>query len=61
MTALGFNNRNRRNTGWQINIGSKEEEQVYALFAAYRVDLPPSFSITECRKTCDLCKKYSLG
>ena len=57
MTALGFNNRKRGNTGWQIVTGLKEMQHLHALFAAYRVQLPPGYSIDDC----EFCKRYKIG
>jgi len=57
MTALGFNNRKRGNTGWQIVAGLKEMEHIHALFASYRVQLPPGCSIGDC----EFCKRYKIG
>ena len=57
MVSLGFNNRKRGNTGWQIVIGLKELEHVHALFAAYHVELPQGFS----RNNCEFCKQYKVG
>src|SRR5690348_881353 len=57
LSALGFNNRNRASTGWQIIMGLEEMERFHALCAAYRVHLPPGCSIDDC----EFCARYKIG
>lgn len=57
LTSLGFTERRRTNTGWVIRIGSKEEQQIHDLVAAYRPEFPDQLPEREDREGCELCKR----
>lgn len=61
MTSLGFTDRKRGNTGWQMNMSTKACEQVHSMFAAYQIGLPAGLSIKECQESCELCKRLPIG
>jgi hypothetical protein len=55
LTSLGLTDRERRNTGWYLELDRKAQKHIHEMIAAYGVDNKIGQIAAESKKRCDFC------
>jgi hypothetical protein len=60
LTALGFSNRTRTNTGWTVDLSRQDAEKIHQLAACYGIDGFADRFLRTSQEVCNLCRAAGL-